>query len=194
MQEPFVGVVATVGLMSSVREVFDAQPTLVGGSIMLRPLVPGDRAAITAAAADPLIWELHPSNDRHRPEVFAAYFDERLASGKALLAIDRLTGEVVGWSSYANVDLERSEVEIGWTFLVRSRWGGATNREMKRLMVDHAFRFLDVVVFLIGVDNARSRRAIEKLGARQRPDKVTASAAPNAVEYAVYELGRDDLT
>jgi len=35
------------------------------------------------------------------------------------------------------------EVEIGWTFLARSHWGGATDREVKRLMLDHALSFVD---------------------------------------------------
>ena len=41
----------------------------------------------------------------------------------------------------------------------------STIREMKRLMVDHAFRFVDHVVFLIGPQNLRSQRAVEKIGA-----------------------------
>jgi len=36
---------------------------------------------------------------------------------------------------------------------------------MKRLMLDHAFRFVPVVTFRIGENNLRSRRAVEKLGA-----------------------------
>jgi RimJ/RimL family protein N-acetyltransferase len=55
-------------------------------------------------------------------------------------------------------------VEVGWTFLARDRWGGAWNGEMKRLMLDHAFRFADSVLFLIGPDNIRSQRAVGKIG------------------------------
>ena len=53
----------------------------------------------------------------------------------------------------------------GWTFLARSHWGGEYNREMKRLMLDHAFRFVGRVVFLIDSANHRSQRATEKIGA-----------------------------
>lgn len=59
----------------------------------------------------------------------------------------------------------RREVEIGWTFLDRSCWGGRYNREMKQLMLEHAFDVVDAVVFRVHSDNARSRRAVEKLGA-----------------------------
>lgn len=64
-------------------------------------------------------------------------------------------------------------VEIGWTFLARSHWGGRYNGEMKRLMLEHAFRFVSRVVLLVGPENFRSRRAAEKIGGVQvgsRPD------------------------
>ncbi|MEP6551462.1 MAG: GNAT family N-acetyltransferase, partial [Gemmatimonadales bacterium] len=37
--------------------------------------------------------------------------------------------------------------------------------EMKQLMLSHAFKFVDRVVFLIGEENRRSQRAVEKIGA-----------------------------
>lgn len=55
-------------------------------------------------------------------------------------------------------------VEIGWTFLARDYWGGTYNREMKRLMLEHAFRFVDRVFFNVGATNYRSQRAMEKIG------------------------------
>ena len=82
---------------------------------------------------------------------------------------------MIGSTRFHGYDPEKREVEIGWTFLVRSCWGGPHNGEMKRLLLDHAFRFVDRVVFLIGPDNRRSRRAVEKIGAvldgtRRNPD------------------------
>ena len=88
----------------------------------------------------------------------------KLESGGALIAIDKADGRVVGSSRYYAYDPEQSEIEIGWTFLARSHWGGTYNGEMKRLMLRHAFTFVDHVVFLIGPENWRSRRAIEKIG------------------------------
>ncbi|MGB5249420.1 MAG: GNAT family N-acetyltransferase, partial [Gammaproteobacteria bacterium] len=56
------------------------------------------------------------------------------------------------------------EVEIGWTFLSRDYWGGSYNAEIKQLMLEHAFSFVDTVVFWVGETNFRSRRAVEKIG------------------------------
>jgi N-acetyltransferase len=144
---------------------FDPQPHLVGDIVELRPLRESDFGDLFAVASDPLIWEQHPVPDRYRKESFREFFSEHLASGGALLAIDRRTGRIVGTSRFRGYDARRSEVEIGWTFLARSHWGGAYNGEMKRLMLEHAFRFVDRVVFLIHPENIRSQRAVEKIGA-----------------------------
>jgi RimJ/RimL family protein N-acetyltransferase len=143
---------------------FDLQPTLTGNLLELRPLRVDDYPALFAVASDPLVWEQHPNSDRHQEEVFEAFFRDAMASGGALLATDRKDGRVVGSSRYFGHDPEKSEVEIGWTFLARSHWGGAHNGEMKRLMLRHAFRFVQSVVFVIGPRNVRSRKAVEKIG------------------------------
>jgi RimJ/RimL family protein N-acetyltransferase len=152
---------------------FDAQPTLRGELLDVRPLRREDFDALYAAASDPLIWAQHPEPDRWREDVFRRYFDEQFESGGAVVAIDRRSGAIVGMSRFHGYDERRSEVEIGWTFLVRSHWGGTYNRELKRLMLAHAFRFVRSVVFLVGADNLRSQRAVEKIGAVRcgsRPD------------------------
>jgi RimJ/RimL family protein N-acetyltransferase len=126
-------------------------------------------------AADPLIWEQHPCNDRHQEEVFKVFFREALESGGALLALDRQNGHVIGSSRFHGYDEGKSEVEVGWTFLARSHWGGAYNREMKRLMLGHAFRFVNSVVFLVGPHNVRSQRAVEKIGGIRAGTRIDAT-------------------
>ncbi len=143
---------------------FEPQPTLVGELLELRPLRDEDWAALFAVAADPLIWEQHPDHDRWKEEVFRGFFRGAMESGGAFLALDRKDGRAIGSSRYHGYDEAKSEVEIGWTFLARSCWGGAHNGEMKRLMLNHAFRFVKSVVFLVGVQNFRSQRAVEKIG------------------------------
>jgi hypothetical protein len=63
---------------------FDLQPHLAGDLLDLRPLRPEDWEGLFAAAADPLIWELHPAHDRYQEDVFREYFREALASRRAL--------------------------------------------------------------------------------------------------------------
>ena len=90
---------------------FELQPHLTGERLELRPLEPGDYAALYAAASDPLIWEQHPEPDRWREDVFRAYFDGGLASGGALVVLDRANGRIVGSSRYAHLTLDGAEVE-----------------------------------------------------------------------------------
>ncbi len=163
---------------------FDRQPLLVGELLELRPLCAGDFEALFQVAADPLIWEQHPEPNRYQEATFRAFFEEALTSGGALVALDRATGQVVGSSRYHGYDAERSVIEIGWSFLARPYWGGRYNGEMKRLMLEHAFKSVKRVIFVIGPNNHRSQRAVEKIGGV--PAGTTTDA--HGRERVVYEL------
>jgi RimJ/RimL family protein N-acetyltransferase len=127
--------------------------------------------------------------DRHREEVFRPYFDTLLSSREALVAVDRATGQIVGMSRFHGYDPQRSEVEIGWTFLARSHWGGTYNRELKNLMLSHAFRFVQSVVFLVSPENVRSQRAVEKIGGVRfgsRPDATGRESIAYRIESSEF--------
>ena len=143
---------------------FEFQPTLQGKLLTLRPLRQEDFSDLYAVASDPLVWEQHPNSDRYKEDVFKEFFRAALESGGALIAVDSKGGKVVGSSRFHGYSEEKSEIEIGWSFLARSHWGGVYNKEMKQLMLRHAFQFVRSVVFLVGPLNIRSQRAMEKIG------------------------------
>lgn len=163
---------------------FDLQPTLEGQLVRLRPLRSEDWDELYAVASDPLIWEQHPQRDRYTEAVFREFFREAMESGGALIASDARTGQIIGSSRFQIHDPEAREVEIGWTFLARSHWGGAHNGEMKRLMLQHAFQFVDTVIFVIGPENYRSQKAVEKIGGTRVPSRP----APRGGSNVVYQL------
>jgi RimJ/RimL family protein N-acetyltransferase len=174
------------------RETFELQPYLVGEMLELRPLRPEDWESLFQVAADPLIWEQHPARDRYREEVFKEFFREALESGGAFVVIDRKTQKIIGSSRYFGFASDKSEIEIGWTFLARCYWGGKYNAELKRLMLDHAFKFVESVVFLIGPTNVRSRRAVEKIGGVLiEPREKTIQG--KTIEQVVYRIKRPAL-
>jgi N-acetyltransferase len=146
----------------------DLQPTLSGDTVLIRPIQVPDWSEMFAAASDPLIWESHPVRDRYKEEVFREYFDGAIRSNSAFAFIERPPGSIIGSSRYHEYQPEKSEIEIGWTFLVRKYWGGSTNREIKRLMLNHAFTFVDTVAFWGGEHNWRSQRAMAKIGGIRR--------------------------
>ena len=144
---------------------FDLQPHLKGKLVELCPLELAHWDDLFAAASDPLIWEQHPESDRYKEEVFRAFFNGAIESGGAFVVLDAKRKRVIGSTRFYGYDPEKSEIEIGWTFLERKYWGGPYNREMKQLMLAHAFKFVEKVVFFVGKNNIRSQKATEKIGA-----------------------------
>jgi RimJ/RimL family protein N-acetyltransferase len=170
------------------KKVFDLQPKLQGELIELRPLLSGDFDDLYTVASDPLIWGQHPAKNRHERKVFEKFFLESLDSGGSLIVIDSNNKKIIGSSRYNEYNPDKDEVEIGWTFLERSYWGGVYNKEMKRLMLQHAFNYVNKVIFLVGVQNMRSQQAVIKIGATRigiRPD-----AGDN--ESIVYQVVKSD--
>ena len=149
----------------------DLQPTLTGTLLRVRPLHQEDQDPLYSVASDPLIWAQHPAKERAEPEGFRKFFEESMDSGGALAVIDTATQKIIGSSRYFGYDPTTREVEIGWTFLARSHWGGRYNGELKQLMLHHAFMYVDTVVFLIHDDNRRSQRAVEKIGGVLDPER-----------------------
>jgi N-acetyltransferase len=169
---------------------FDFQPTLRGWLIDVRPLRPEDFESLFAAASDPLIWEQHPESDRYTREVFQKFFDGAIESKGAVAVIDRKSDRVIGTSRYYNFDAAESVVEIGYTFLERAYWGGAYNGELKSLMLDHAFQFVDRVVFVVGEGNLRSQKALHKIGATPSARTTVPGRDGNTIPCVVFKISR----
>ena len=173
----------------------DRQPVLEGEHVRLRPLHADDWDALFAVASDPLIWEQHPAHDRWQEPVFRAFFDDALANKGALIAMDAASGAVLGSLRFQGLEeAGGGSVEIGWTFLARAVWGGTHNHEMKRLMLAHALGSVAEVRFLVGESNTRSRRALEKVGARQtdrREERIMAGG--KIMPHLTYVITREDF-
>ena len=168
----------------------DRQPTLVGDLLELRPLTADDYSGLYGVASDPLIWEQHPERHRYEEPTFRVFFEDALGSGGALVAIDRATGRIIGSSRFHGYDADGSVIEIGWSFLAREYWGGRYNGEMKRLMLEHAFQSVERVIFVIGPENRRSQRAVEKIGGM----RVGMTTDALGQERVVYELTAERYT
>ena len=167
---------------------FQHQPTLSGTHINVRPLAKEDEPQLSLVASDPLIWAQHPVTNRHTKLEFSKFFAEALASGGALLVTDAQTDTVIGSSRYFGYDKTLSEIEIGWTFLARSHWGGLYNGELKTLMLEHAFKYVETVVFYIDPTNNRSQKSVEKIGAVREPQLDDKGRVIFRINSAQYQL------
>jgi RimJ/RimL family protein N-acetyltransferase len=170
------------------------QPVLEGERLLLRPLRPEDWDALFAVASDKEIWAIHPAHDRWQEPVFRAFFDDALANRGAVAVIDKASGTLIGSSRWRGHDpADGGSVEIGWTFLARSHWGGQFNPELKRLMLAHALRYVERVLFRVGETNLRSRRAMEKIGGRLTEAVEYTQMAGREVAHVVYEITRESF-
>ena len=171
--------------------IFNSKITLQNDSVVATPLQATDFEALYTAASDPLIWEQHPNKNRWQRTEFENYFKGAMEGGKAFSVKDAATGEVIGSSRYVYDDAQKI-LSIGYTFFVRSHWGGGYNRALKKLMLDYAFTYVDTVYFYIGAVNKRSQIAIERIGAKKIREEETAyyGEAPK-LDY-VYAIEKKD--
>lgn len=160
------------------------QPVLENEFILLQPLQQNDFERLFAVASDPLIWEQHPNKDRYKREVFQTYFEGAMESKGALLLFDKLTGEIAGSSRFYDYNEEESSMLIGYTFIARKFWGKAYNPAMKTLMIDHAFQYVNKILFHIGANNTRSKIAIGRIGAvKQKEISVAYHGEPEKLNF-----------
>ena len=118
-------------------------------------------------ASNPVIWEQHPESDRWKKEKFLIFFENGLQNKFGFLLIfDKYKKEIIGSTRFYSYDEEEQAIRIGFTFIAQKYWGTSINLQVKKMMLDYTFKFLDKVYFDIGINNFRSRKAVEKLGAR----------------------------
>ena len=117
------------------------------------------------------IW-LEKINDKNEmllfqktQEVFKDFFDIAIQSKSAFVVIDNKTNKIIGSSRYYEFNKEDSSIIIGYTFISREYWGTVYNRNLKDLMTNYAFQFVNIIHFYVGETNYRSQKAVEKLGA-----------------------------
>lgn len=172
----------------------DRQPVLEGERLFLRPLERSDWDALYAIAADRELWALHPSHDRWQEPVFRAFFEDALEQGGALAVVDKASGAVIGSSRFQEYDPSGDgQVEIGWSFLSRHYWGLKYNAEFKALMLEHAFKSVNRVIFRVGADNVISRKAMSNIGGRLTSETFVAERAGRDMLHVIYEITRNDF-
>ena len=77
--------------------------------------------------------------------------------------------------------------------MAREYWGGSYNLEVKRLMLEHAFNFVDTVVFWVGDTNWRSQKAMEKIGGVRREETQQRTLSGKTYEHLVYEIQKGNF-
>lgn len=152
---------------------FVAPVTLRGTHATLEPLAAEHENDLRAAAADGELWRLWftsvPAPDRVGAYVETALAMRERDGAMPFVVRDNASGAIVGSTRYFNVMPEHRRLEIGHTWYAKRAQRTAINTECKQLLLTHAFETLRCIAveFRTSWFNHASRRAIERLGARQ---------------------------
>ena len=171
---------------------FEFQPILKNEIVRLQPLKADDFEILYRIASDPLLWEQHPNKDRYKRDVFETFFRGAIESGGAYVVFDASTDKPIGSSRFYDFNPDDSSVSIGYTFVVRDHWGMTYNHALKSIMLDHAFRFVDKVIFHIGAVNIRSQKSIERLGAKKVEEREMEYFGEAKCLNYIYEIEKYD--
>ena len=146
--------------------------TLSGAHATLEPLAAAHEAALARAADDGELWRLWytsvPRPDGVAQEIARRLGLQQAGSMLAFAVRENATGELVGMTTYMNVDAANRRVEIGSTWYAARAHRTALNTDCKLLLLRHAFEQLGCVAveFRTHFMNRQSRQAIERLGAK----------------------------
>lgn len=168
------------------------QPILESDLVYLRPLESEDFENLYAVASDPFIWEQHPNKDRYKREVFETFFRGAMLSKGAFLIFDKASEKAIGSTRFYDFDETANSIFIGYTFYARAFWGRNYNATVKKLMLDYIFSFVENVRFHVGKENVRSRKAMEKLGAKLIGEEIVAYFGEPDRVNVVYSIAKTD--
>ena len=152
---------------------FSSPVTLTGRHASLEPLSAAHHDALVEATRDGEVWKLWytsvPSPEGMRAEIERRLGLQQAGSTLPWAVRSLATGKIAGMTTYMNIDARYRRVEIGSTWYAKSAQRTPLNTECKLLLLAHAFERLACIAveFRTGFFNHASRRAIERLGAKQ---------------------------
>jgi RimJ/RimL family protein N-acetyltransferase len=171
---------------------FSIQTILENQEYQLIPLQQGDFELLYEVASDPKVWEQHPNKDRYKKEVFENFFKGAIESKGAFKIVEKSSGNILGSTRFYDFDESKNSIFIGYTFYGTDSWGKGINPQIKKLMLDYIFQFVDKVHFHIGKENFRSQIALERLGGKKVAEEEVAYFGEPTRTNFVYEMEKEN--
>jgi RimJ/RimL family protein N-acetyltransferase len=182
---------------------------LVGQFVHLLPLAPEHTGPLFEAAEESRQNYDHThvpgTLDEMKRFVEATLVSAQQGAAVPFATVDAKRGRVVGTTRFANLehwispvagyrDCAPGAVEIGWTWLAHSAQRTHVNTEAKLLMLRHAFGAWKMprVYLKTAESNARSRAAIQRLGAKLDGVMTTYLPGLKTRQTAFYSLLADE--
>lgn len=150
----------------------DSGICLEGTYVALEPLKHSHVEALQSAVRDGELWQLWYASVPS-PDEMVRYVDTAIKAtinGDMAFAVRSLnTQQIVGTTRFYNVEPAHKRGLIGYTWYAKSAQGTAINTEAKYLLMQYWFEVkqANAVEFRTHFFNEASRRAIERLGAKQ---------------------------
>ncbi|MCD1117443.1 GNAT family N-acetyltransferase [Chryseobacterium turcicum] len=171
---------------------FSIQLVLENEEYQLIPLQQGDFDLLYEVASDPRVWEQHPNKDRYQREVFENFFKGAMESEGAFKIIEKSSRNVLGSTRFYDFDENKNCIFIGYTFYGTKSWGKGINPQIKKLMLDYIFQFVEKVNFHIGKENFRSQIALERLGGKKIAEEEVAYFGEPTRTNFIYEIAKEN--
>ncbi|KFE99774.1 acetyltransferase [Chryseobacterium formosense] len=171
---------------------FSIQPELENEQYQLIPLSQGDFEALYEVASDPKVWEQHPNKNRFEKDVFKNFFNGAIESKGAFKIVEKSSGDIIGSTRFYDFDENKNSIFIGYTFYGTKSWGRGINPQIKKLMLDYIFQYVDTVYFHIGKENFRSQTALERLGGKKIAEEEVAYFGEPTRTNFVYEIKKEN--
>jgi RimJ/RimL family protein N-acetyltransferase len=158
--------------------------SLRGEHARLEPLSHDHLAGLVEAVKDGELFKLWYTAVP-KPEDMSKEIDRRLGlreAGSMLpFTVFDAAGQIAGMSTYMNIDAANRRVEIGSTWYAKRVQRTPLNTQCKLLLLGHAFEAINCIAveFRTHFFNHQSRRAIERLGAKQDGILRSHQIAPN---------------
>lgn len=150
----------------------DNSTELNGTLVQLVPLKTDHFDALLEVAADKRIWAHYTLDGSNAERLRLALNDGLLERQKGtqfpLVIVEKNNNRLIGSTRLLELQQVHRKLEIGWTWLHPDFWGTAINLECKLLLLSFCFETLGATRVQLRTDenNIRSRKAIEKIGAR----------------------------
>ena len=150
------------------------EPVILRGKhVRLEPLSLNHLDGLCAIGLEPEIWRWAPTpittSDDMRTYVETALRWQAEGTALPFATVLNETGQAVGSTRFANIDLQNKHLEIGWTWIGKPWQRTTVNTEAKFLMLRHAFETLGCIRVEFKTDslNEKSRNALLRIGAKE---------------------------
>lgn len=158
--------------MNLSKNTLNQSHVLLGKEVELHPLRQTHFDQLIEAAKDPRIWEYYIF-DANNPDKFKTSLNQALINKENLsqypfVIFHKKSRKIIGSTRLMDIQFEHNKLEIGWTWIVPEYWGTNINFECKLLLLELCFEKFGCarVQFKTDENNIRSRKAIEKIGAK----------------------------